>query len=407
MSFEERRRKRQNKRRNYRILITVLSLYLILRLLTSIFPSIRRTAHPEQSIWVEALPAQGVVIKDEKLIQFEDGNKIDLEIDEGERVAAGSKIAKMDSNNSTLGDELREVDDLISTLKELDSKGALQEDDSQDNIHDISEEEYKELTQLVNQKNTTNSNTLSKQSLRTLEENRKKIMEQIKNNNYIYTATDSGILSYNIDGYEQVLLPNEFENYTYHNLDLDELKGKNNSKKDNKDYNGVKIINNLEWYIAIKIEDKNSISQYEVNDNLTVELLEEETEITGQIVSVNNTDKHSVILVKFNSKLHDFYNIRFPELNIVKSKQEGYKIPNKSLVDRDGEKGVYIKDFSGIIKFRPVSIIGEIEDYTFVDKGDSNGYINIETQDEKVKTISLYDEFFLNPKRVKEGDILD
>src|SRR5699024_9039775 len=135
MSFEERGRKRQNKRRNYKILITVLSLYLILGLLPSIFPSIKRTAYPEQSTWVEALPAQGVVIKDEKLIQFEDGNKIELEVDEGERVAADNKIAKMDSNNLRLEDERKEIDDLINTLKELDGKGALQEDNSQDNIH--------------------------------------------------------------------------------------------------------------------------------------------------------------------------------------------------------------------------------------------------------------------------------
>ena len=44
------------------------------------------------------------------------------------------------------------------------------------------------------------------------------------------------------------------------------------------------------------------------------------------------------------------------EVNIIKYKHDGFKIPTRSIVEKDGTKGV-IKGISGIIKFKPIEIL--------------------------------------------------
>ena len=113
------------------------------------------------------------------------------------------------------------------------------------------------------------------------------------------------------------------------------------------------------------------------------------------------------MIIKFSDKLHDYYNNRFPEVEIIKDKIDGLKIPTKAIIDKDSIKGVYIKDKSGIVKFRPIKIIGEEGNDTYVDSGNSNGNITLESVEKAVQTITLFDEIFINTTNIKEGQIIN
>ena len=184
-----------------------------------------------------------------------------------------------------------------------------------------------------------------------------------------YYSQDAGILSFEIDGYEKLYIPREFENYTYDRLQIPEdyespLAGGGLDRSLNK----FKIINNLDWYLAIKIENPKVLDAHEPGDRLYIKVEDIDRELAGNIVAINKSNKKAVCVVRFNSYLMDYYRLRFPNVEIVLSRQDAYSIPAKSIFDNEGQKGVYIKEFNGIVKFKPVIILGQKGDITYVSR---------------------------------------
>lgn len=262
---------------------------------------------------------------------------------------------------------------------------------------------------ILKQKIFLEKKTLLNQSLDNLNKRKEEIEKDIKSNNINYYSSNGGIVSFNIDGYEEVYYPKEFENYTYDKIDILEKDKKNEKPKVDVSVGDplFKIIDNFEWYMAIKIEDLKDIKSFEKGQSITLFMDETKKEIKGKILSINITKNKAVMVIKFTTLFHEYYDYRFSTVEIVKYKKEGLKIPSKAIVEKDGIKGVYIKEISGIVKFRPIKVLGEDDKYTYVQKGDNRGFIKLEDEKNPIKTITLYDEIFLNTMNIKEGQILD
>ena len=253
-------------------------------------------------------------------------------------------------------------------------------------------------------------NNLLGQSIESLNKKKEEIKKEIDETNVSDTTKASGIFTYKIDGYENTLKAKEFSNYTYDSLPLsDAIVDSDNEIKISKKVDAFKIIDNFQWYLALKIDDKRAIGDYEIGDVLaiTLPLKDKNLELKGNIIAINNSSNKSVVILKFNKYLHEFYNTRFPKVKLVQKKVEVLKIPKSVIFDQKGENGVFIKDFSGIVKYRPIKIISNEGEFTYIDKGDENLLINIDTRDEAIRTLSIYDEIILKPKRFKENQILD
>lgn len=426
MSYETRKKQRQKKKKIRRIITISIFIMFLLSIISMILTRNQRTILPESAVLVDEFQAQGIVIKNEKVFKFT-GDNTKMSAKEGERVPAGINIGNTSlvKDISRLEKELEEVENAIETLsKSYNQSQILKKDknkvmENQDktieeiqakivsgDYTDIDISKDKLLSNNNKLKDVSQEKTLLNQSVESLEKKKESLIKEIESSKIIYTTSSSGLISYTIDGYENIFVPRDFENYKYDDLKLPEIDSKDKSKKD-KNLKAFKIIDNFEWYMAIKIDDSNLIQSFKSGNSLTLKISEDNREITGTIVAINNSEDKSVIIVKFNSYLEDYYDLRFPVISIILSKKEGLKIPTKAIVDKDGQKGVYVKEYSGIVKFRPVSIIGTEKDYTYIKKGDKKGYIDIKSQQDLVKTISLYDEIFMNPLRLKEGEILN
>lgn len=421
MSYEERKLKRLKKKKNRRILVISIFAYLILRSVPGVLAKNSRTILVERYNLIDSVDTQGILIMEELALKtLEPINpKKNLE---GKRIPVGFEIAKIDSleDNSSLEEELKRIEKDIEILEKfkndnelVESKTDRIEDEENEIIKQIDEQitsgDYSNIDKIkdiiskrneeVSQNSTTD--TLILKSLESLEERKMKILEDIDSNNIFYRSEISGILSYKIDGYEKTYIPKEFDNYTYNNLRIPE---EINNKQD---INGFKIINNLEWYIALKIDDPKSIKEYTENDYILLKLGDTDEEIRGKIVKINNSKDKMSIVVRLNTGLDKYYEDRFPQVSIIRNKKDVYKLPTKALVNKDGQIGVYIKEFTGIVKFKPLSIIKEEKDYTYVDVGDEEAFINIVGHTDPIKTITSYDEVFVNSFNLKEGQILD
>ena len=322
--------------------------------------------------------------------------------------------------------ELEQIDKSLTALKnsESDTEIIIKE---KGKIEELEDSTVEDLQQMINSgkydevyllkeklslygnkgKDVAMTDTLLGQSLENLNSRKETIKEEISSNYIRYYMTHAGILSYVLDGQEEIYFPQDFENYTYDKLNVVNNDNKNKEGKRTVDVSEpiYKIIDNFEWYIAIKIEDLKEIKEFETNKFISIEMMGEE--LRGRIVAINTSGNKAVMVVKFNTILHDYYNLRFPKLEVIKYKIDGLKIPHKAIVDKDGLKGVYIKDASGIVRFRPINILGEDDKYTYVDRGDNSSYIEIVGEEKPSKTITLFDEIFLNPSNIKEGQILN
>lgn len=431
MSYDNRKRNRQRKKRFRITVISFILLYLILRSVPTLLANNAKTILPEVGTLIDKFGAQGFVIKNETIVKATSKGELELLPKEGTRVSAGTEIANINilNEHSSLKQELEQINNSIIALEKSESdaeiiikeKGKIEElqmstiDDLQSTINVGKFDEVyllKEKLNLYDDKvsDVSSKDTLLGQSIENLKNRKKVINEEMNKNHMKYYSNHGGIISYKIDGYEELYFPKDFENYTYDKINIPtSAKDKINDKKTSIDVDEpiFKIVDNFEWYIGIKIEDMKSIKDLENNKSIIIEMKEDKKELSGRIVAINTSGNKGVIIIKLDTMLHEYYNMRFPELNIIKSKIEGLKIPTKSIVEKESVKGVYIKDPSSIVRFRPINILGEDEKYTYIEKGDSKAFIKVNGEEKPVKTITLFDEVFLNTSNIKEGQILN
>ncbi len=405
------------KKRKFISVIFAISIYFLISFMSTIFGIGQKTILPEIDVLYDKSTGEAFVIKDESVYIADGAGQLNLLIKEGERVGVGVEIANITllKDNSQLKQDLIQVEQQIEVLSKtnlgsntdstLDSMTNniienIQQDVDSKNFMDI----HNAKEELSAFEKYSRKDTLLNQSIESLYSQREKLLNQINSGSLKYYSQRSGIVSYDIDGYENIFLAKDFDNYTY---DLIQLRDFEENKVDDEINLGepiFKIIDNFQWYMAIKIEDKKDIEEYVIGQSMKIEL-ENGTELNGTITTINFTGPSAVVVLRFNTYLHNDYKLRHSSVNLIHSKKEGFKIPSKIITERDGLKGVYIKEINGIVKFKPIKVIGEEGESTFIDKGDSNGYIEL-VEGEPIKTITLFDEMFVDPSSVIEGEIL-
>lgn len=388
-------RKKKRRFKSNKILVGTIVIYFLFRFVPTIFSQANNTILPKDEVWADRYEAYGIAIKNEKVLDLNLDENVKMLVEEGARVGVGTKIAELDdrSYQGQLKKELEEIDEQIQLLSRIEGENTDSgkvEDKGQEN------EQTKALIE---------EDSLAGSSLEALKERRKIIVNNIRQGRKTYTAPISGIISFNVDGYEDVFLPREFENYSYENLRFDEIEG--SIYENGKDVKGnrLKLVDNFQWYIALGVEDTNDFGIESIGGYLDIELIDYGTRLRGQVVTINRSHNQAVIILELDSLLHEMYDLRFFKANIIKTETQALKIPSKSIVEEDGQAGVYVKDFSGLVRFRPIYVLGTSDEYTFVKKGDHNGYIM--KGEDKIRTISLYDEILLNPLKQKIEAFLD
>ncbi|NLW22596.1 MAG: hypothetical protein GXY88_04975 [Tissierellia bacterium] len=430
MSQNQRIIKRKRKKKLRLLFISFIFLYLFFRSVPSLFADTFKTVLPEKYIVEDIIKTEAIIIKKEYIYRADGEGKLHISVQEGDRVAVGTKIAtlKLLDDTSTLKQKLDELDNKIDVLTkvELDVENIKGDEEKiKENIDEIiieiqesiSKGDYEKIEVLKNQlsaydekeKDISGDNTLISQSIDNLKKKREEINNKIKDNYLDYFAKEAGIVSFKIDNYEEIYSFQHRHDYTY--SDFKEIKDSKRIISDNMDVKAeetiFKIIDNFEWYMILKIDDIKDFSSYKEGDSILLSGKEIEDELKGYIEKINKLGNKGVILCRFNTDFHNFYDKRHMDVDIVKYKYDGYKIPSKCIVEVDGIKGVYIKDISGIIKFRPIEILKEEDKFTYISSGDKNNNITIKGSDKKHKTVQMFDEILLNTINIKEGMIIN
>lgn len=430
MSKEKRKKKRIRKKRIRTFFIAFVFIYLIFRSVPILYASTLKTAIVEEGVLEDKVQLKGVIIRDEKVYSSEGKGKVKLYKKEGERIKSGTKVAKVSllNDEASLKDELEEVNKKIGSIEKIKKEKSIIKpdkdkadrntnevlDDIQDSIAYESFEEVQDLKEelylsLEKQENLSGENTLAGKTLENLKKKKEKIEKKISNSNIDYFSKEPGIVSYKADGLENIYSLKNILNYDVDDMEEIEENVKNVKDGDKVDIKDTvfKIVDNHNWHLLLKVENLKAISSLNEGDNVNVVLDNNGQKIKGTILKINKKGRQAIIVIKFDSFCHDYYDKRKVNVELIKSNYEGFKIPTKAICKKDNLEGVYIKDISGIIKFKPVKVLGENEEYTIISKGDKNNNIEIEESKNLMKTIKLFDEVLLNSGKIKEGQIVD
>ncbi len=220
----------------------------------------------------------------------------------------------------------------------------------------------------------------------------------------------SGLVSYVFDGlensfkYEEVtsIMPSKLQGIEELIENTANLSTVNNGDK------LIKVIYDFKYYMVCLVNNVD-IASYEEGKYIRVKFNEDDKIVYGYLEKINLGNDESVLIISFDDFFHKVYNKRIIEASLVKNLYEGLKIHTSAILEKDGIKGVYIKDVSNIIKFVPLEIIGGDEEYSIVSAGESlpggRGVITI--NGDTYYTVKVFDKIVLKPDKVYEGQIVD
>ena len=215
-----------------------------------------------------------------------------------------------------------------------------------------------------------------------------------------YKAPISGVYSLTIDGNENMFTPEKMdkidratvEALSYNSAELERksvIKGEPIYKVTWDDY----------WYIICWVDEK-TVATYTEGKSVILEL--EKSDVKASIKSITkekNSNDYRVVFY-LNVYYEALAETRTDKINIVTSDNEGLIVDNKCIIEKNGQKGVYVVDKNGDYSFTRIKVIAYdekksvIEDVTFYDE-----------EGNQVFTVDVYDEVLKNPKGALEKDL--
>ena len=360
----------------------------------------------------EYITTKGLLVRDEYIINSTMTGNIEAYFKEGDKVKNLDKVAYVYNNNideanfkelESLEKEVIQIEEGQSSIIKADvDKVNKKIEKNKDNIQTkliqgklgISKEVV-ELEEHIKDKNKLLKSDLNSKPIINKKEEINKLSNKIEKNSDILQTNKSGIISYKFDGNES-----KYNIGNISELTIDDIEYTENEYIDILNEGVIKhgqpiarIINNIKQYLAIVVEE-NEIMNFKENNSVIIR--DKNNQINAKVHNIYTKNDKNVVVFEISEQNIEINDTRVAEFDIIYKSIEGIKIPKSSIVKKDNVEGVYIVSETGSAKF--IEIKGtsyENEEFIVID------YYKNEI--EGVKTIDIYDEIILEPKKVKNG----
>lgn len=360
----------------------------------------------------EYITTKGLLIRDEYIINSTMTGNIEAYFKEGDKVKNLDKVAYVYNDNideanfkelESLEKEVIQIEEGQSSIIKADvDKVNKKIEKNKDNIQTkliqgklgISKEVV-ELEEHIKDKNKLLKSDLNSKPIINKKEEINKLNNKIEKNSDILQTNKSGIISYKFDGNES-----KYNIDNISELTIDDIEYTENEYIDILNEGVIKhgqpiarIINNIKQYLAIVVEE-NEIMNFKENNSVIIR--DKNNQINAKVHNIYTKNDKNVVVLEISEQNIEINDTRVAEFDIIYKSIEGIKIPKSSIVKKDNVEGVYIVSETGSAKF--IEIKGtsyENEEFIVID------YYKNEI--EGVKTIDIYDEIILEPKKVKNG----
>ncbi len=393
------------------ILLVILGTYLVYVVYLLIKQPTNVFTIEEGSLYQEETNV-GYVIRDETVVRGENyKNGMEQIISEGERASVNENIFRYYSTNEeSLKSKIAELDIEIQEAMEENTELSNSSDmkllenqideqiESINQLTDITEleEKKKAIENLITKKAKIAGESSPQGSyLNQLIEERKQYESELNSGAEYVTAPRSGIVSYRVDGLEDVLTPDNLSSLSkefLESLDLSTGKIVATSTEEGK------VIDNFYCYIAT-ITSSEEAKQAEVGDDVSVRL-SNNAEVDAEITNIiEEDDGDRILILKLTEQVKELISYRKITFDLIWWDASGLKVPNQAIVS-EGDLNYVVRNRAGYLSKILVKVVKQGENYSIIDSYTTEELRELGLTDEEIinyKSISLYDEILINP----------
>lgn len=366
----------------------------------------------------DSVNADGCIIRDTELLYAPFEGKYIPEVAEGERVPANFRVATILKESSIgLLEKKNQIDlkiikhqnekseasflfseDVAKIERELEKK--VREIVSISNTNELSEAKSvkEDVNELIKKKATILGGMSTKSAyINSLKKEKERIEKQIEiNTRDIYTQTP-GVVSYMIDGFEEILNPKAIKELTPEFLNQIETREIKKEKDDNDvqiEKPFAKVIKGNVCHIVVVVKSVDA-DKFKAGSEIKIRINDINKEIYGKIVYISKIiDEKCIIALEIDRCISETTAFRKINVDLIRDSHEGLKVPLKSLIDvnlKEMKAKIVIVE-ANYARFRDVRIQGMNNEYAVISSEDGS--------------VSLYDTYVLNPGNIKEGQMI-
>lgn len=353
---------------------------------------------------------QGYIIRDEKVLKGKNYKNGMVQIKtEGERVSSGDSIFRYySSGEEELNKQIADLDDKINNALEESGTNLWEGDilnlekqieEVLDDIYGVNDlekqEEYlKKINSYISKKAMIAGESSPAGSyVKDLINQRNSLKEKLNNNSEIISTDKAGIMSYRVDGCEEILGANDF---SYLNKELlDKLNIELGTTIPQSTECG-KIVNNFWCYIACEISSEKSM-EAKVGDEVTLKL-SNSTEIPAKVDYIKDENDSRIIVFKIKQEVEKLIEFRKISFEIVWWKYSGWKISNKAIVEQNDLSYVY-RNKAGYTEKVLIKVLRQNDIYSIVENYTKQELEQLGFSKEEIENmpqIKIYDEIVIS-----------
>ncbi len=388
-------------------LIAIFSaLIIITYMIWAIFLLVSRSSETyivRQGTLTQEDEAVGYIIRDEKVEKGEDYENGIYEIaTENQRVAVGDSIFRYYSDSEKeITEQVEEINKQIQEILEQENEVTSadikaiesQIEEKIEHINTINNyqeivEDKKNIDELISKKINFIGDVTENKDIKKLVKDRKALEEKLKSGSKYQKAQMSGIVSYRVDGLEETLTPEKFNDINEKLLNsLDIKTGEIISTSDE----CGKVIDNFKCYVVVTLNSKQAM-EAKVNDSLKLRISNEETK--AKIVQINEENNKRTIIFQINKMTEDLIKHRKVLVDVIWWNDSGLKVPNSTLT-KEGNLYYVVRNKAGVQNKILVKIIKQTENYSIIDSYTEQELQELGFSQQEIKNykkITNYDE---------------
>lgn len=400
------------------VAVVLMTVYLVALLLwasqKTVVSEILQNGELETSINTEA-----VIVRDESTIKSPMTGSYIPNFEDGDKISANACIATIfNSSSDSLLKQIKAKE--LSIMKALQKKSVGLNYFSKDigKIDADVEEEVSGLISAINDNNISQSSSIQKE-INTMMQKKAEIivgqttsdpkinklksdMDNLKTfltaNRKLAYSGSSGIISYSVDGYEEVLKPNKISSFSPDFIEdiSANVSTKSVAQEANSNKPLAKVLKNFKYYIVASNETK-KMKIFSQGESVRVRIND-----LGEIISANvyyiskDYAGKTIIALVTDKRISETVNMRKINIDIIKDHYSGYAVPLSALKNIDNKKKtaiIVLVKFNTAI-FTEVKIVAKNSNMAIIE--DTEGTV-------LGSGINLYDTFITNPINIKDG----
>lgn len=354
--------------------------------------------------------AFGYIIREEEIITNQSaGENIEKLKAEGEKVSKGEAILKYYTvEKELIAQEISETEAEIqqalesqneifsSDIKALDAQieDKLYSISNKNNVQELKENKTDINSYITKKAKITGDLSPAGSYIKDLILKKNELEESLLEGSQSIYASTSGIISYRIDDLENVLKTTNLESITKEMLNKLDLKpGKVISTSNQR----VKLVNNFYCLIATQ-SSSNEAKNAKVGDKVNIKLSTGD-EVKATIEHINDEENSRILIFRIIQNVEQLVSFRKISMDIIWWSASGLKIPNSSIIYKEGLSYILKKE-NNKDKEVLVKIIKENDEYSIVKNYNTDELVELGFDEEtirKLNKIEEYDNIIINP----------